>query len=426
MKTKFIILIYLFTFYPIQAQEVLDKIVAIVNNEIILISEIEQSTRYLSLQLKVDSRLEPEKYQELKKATLQSMIDQKILLAKAQLDSIQVDNKRVEEVMEQNVKQMIERAGSEEKLEEYYGQSLKKIKRDYKNEVKKALMVEELKRKKFQNLKVSRREVEEFFESNKDSLPELPATVDINHILINPSAGERALNNAYTRARAILDKLNKGEDFSKLASEYSDDSGTASRGGELGFFQRGDFIKEFEETAFTLNPGEISDIVKTKFGLHIIQLIERRGEKINVRQILITVKPNEQDEQTAIDTLIGIRDQIKKGKSWSEMALKYSNDPEVKENRGHLGEFETESLQIPEFKVIVEKMKVGEISEPFKTRFGYHIVLLNNRKEMRKVSLTGDWDKVQIMALNHKQNQEYQKWLNELRKEIYINIKTQL
>lgn len=221
--------------------------------------------------------------------------------------------------------------------------------------------------------------------------------------------------------------LQDGADFGELAKQYSEDPGTAARGGDLGFVNRGDFVKEFEEVAFGLNEGEYSDIVQTQFGFHIIQLLEKKGEKIHARHILVQLKPTQKDEQLVIDKLNGIRDSLISGEAtFDEMALKYSDDPNVKEDKGHLGKYRTDSFQIKAFETVCDTLSPGEISHPFRTEFGYHIVKLNGREEERKVSLKKDWQQIEELALQFKKEHEFKKWLASLREEIPVEIKINL
>ena len=253
-------------------------------------------------------------------------------------------------------------------------------------------------------------------------MPNKQETVEISHILKLVKPSEEALSAAYSKAEAILKQLKNGADFEKLAEQYSDDKASAKRGGDLGLISRGDFVNEFETAAFQLKDGEISDIVQTQFGFHIIQMIERRGEKIHTRHILIQVLPTEQDELRVINELKEIRNRALAGEDFSELALQYSDDENVQKDHGYLGEFETDKLVIPEFQSVVKKLKPGEISEPFKTDFGYHIVLLNKRNEARKINLDDDWAKIQEVALNFKMEKEYKKWIEELKQKIPIEI----
>jgi peptidyl-prolyl cis-trans isomerase SurA len=286
-----------FGFNYVLAQQVLDKVMAVVENEAILQSELTQYALNIAFQYRIDPRREPEKFQQLQDETLQNLINQKILLAKAEEDSIEVEERQVDSVLEEQINRMIQQVGSAQKLEEQMGMSINKLKRNFRDDVRKNLRVEKLQQTKFNLIKITRREVEEFYNSAKDSLPELKETVDISHILINVEAGQASEQKAREKIAGYLQEVKSGADFAELCRKYSEDPGSAARGGEIGFMERGDFVPEFEEVAFLLEPGQISDIVKTRFGFHIIQCIERKGDKINVRHLLIRLEPTNIDEE---------------------------------------------------------------------------------------------------------------------------------
>lgn len=406
------------------AQQVLDKIVAIVDDDIILQSELLQYSLNLAFQMKIDPRYENEKFEQLQKEVLENMINQKILLAKAEEDTIEANEREVDNVLNNQIDRMIEQLGSEEKLEEYMNASIKKIRRDFRKEVEDNLKVETLKNQKMRQIQISRREVEEFYKTMKDSLPDLKETVDISHILVNIKPGGDAKEKALKRIEEIAQKLKSGEDFSQLAKEYSEDPGSKNRGGELGFFQRGEFVREFEEVAFNLKPGETSDIVLSEHGFHIIQLIERRGEKINVRHILIRLGITEDDIRETGQKLLEIREALNDTSNhFEDFAKKYSDDVTTKDQGGHLGQFAVEELQEQEFKKVIKNLEVGEISQPFKTRFGWHILRLNDRQEARKLTIENDWENIEKWALSLKHQKELENWLKELRNDTFVDIK---
>ncbi len=409
------------------AQQMVDGIAAIVGDDIVLISEINALVTQYAFQNKIDISRQPDLYQKLGDRFLQSLIDQKLLLIKADEDTIEVDDERVEQNLKQQIEYMIKQAGSQEKLEQYYSAPLFKIKSDLRKEIENQMRIQLLREKKFANITISRKEVEKFFETYKDSLPGVKPTVDISHILIQVTPSQASAQAAYRKILEIQQRLKKGEDFAKLAQQYSEDPGSAKNGGDLGFVSRGTLVKEFEEAAFGLKEGEISDIVQTQFGFHIIQLLERKGEKIHVRHILIQLQPTARDEQRVINKLRDIRRKIIAGDStFEEMALKYSDDPNVKVDKGHLGEFEADRFQIEEFGKVIDTLKVGEISQPFKTNFGYHIVRLNKRNEARPFSLKTDWEQIEQWALQKKREEEFRAWLKQLRQEIPVVIKTDI
>ena len=406
------------------AQQVLDKIVAIVEDDIILASELTQFSLNLAFQLGIDPRKNPDKFVQLQKETLQNLINQKILLAKAEEDSIEVDERQVDNVLEEQINAMIQRVGSEAEVEKQLGMPINKIKRKFREDVRNNLKVEMLRNKKYQEIKITRREVEEFYQTMKDSLPELKETVDISHILLTVKPGAAAEKEALEKIKAIQEKVKAGEDFAELCKKYSEDPGSRSRGGELGLIQRGDFVPEFEEVAFLLKPGEFSDIVKTRFGFHIIQCLERKGDKVNVRHLLILLQPNQEDEKATYEKIKEIRKMLDEpGADFAGIARKYSDDETTKDQGGHLGLFEIENLQEKEFKNVIEDLDVGEISQPFKTRFGWHILKLNAREEARKISIDKDWERLESWALNIKRQKEFQKWMEEIKENVFVEVK---
>ena len=405
-------------------QQMIDGIAAIVGDDVILFSEINGLVTQYAFQNKIDIAHQPQLLEQLGEKFLQNLIDQKLLLIKAEEDTIKADESRVKQSLKQQVDYLIGQAGSQEKLEEYYSAPLFKIKKDLRKEISNQMRIGMLREKRFSNVKITRKEVEKFFVEFSDSLPEIKASVDISHILLQITPSGTSVQTALKKINEINDRLKKGEDFSSLARLYSQDPGTAKNGGDLGFVSRGTLVKKFEEVAFALKENEISDVVQTQFGFHIIQLLERQGERIHIRHILIQLKPTKVDEQLVIDKLNKIRQKIIAGDStFEEMAVKYSKDPNVGQDKGRLGEFEEGAFQIKEFESAIKNLDVNEISEPFRTEFGYRIVRLNKRNEARTLTLKKDWEKIEQWALQFKRDEEFKKWLAQLRKNIPVEIK---
>jgi len=424
MKVTTLILSLIIIFTGIlKAQQLVDGVAAIVGQELILNSEVEQFVQNYVLQNKINITTNPELYKSLKKEVIERLVEQKILLTKAEEDTITVTDRDVDRYLEEQVRNLITRAGSETALEAAFQAPMKKIRRDLRVETENRLKIETLRRKKFAEVKVSRREVEEFYTMYQDSLPVLKETVDISHILKQIKSGESSRESALEKIVAIKEKLDAGEDFAELAKKYSEDPATAARGGDLGFINRGDLVTEFESVAFNMEPGEISDIVETQFGFHIIKLTEKRGEKIQTSHILIQLKPTEADEMAVVKELNELRQRALNGENFETLALANSDDENVENDKGHLGTWEVDNLAIPQFKTIVTTMEVGEISEPFKTDYGYHIVRLNSHEKPRTLSLEKDWDKIQNLALNYKIDQEYKSWIAMLKDDIPIEYK---
>lgn len=411
-----------FTVYS-QAQQLADGIAAIVGKEIVLRSEIQQYMQTYIMQNKIQIKPGSPQFQKLKMQTLDRLIEQKLLLAKAEEDTLQVDEQMLDMRLKERMQYMINQTGSEDKLEKAFGSPIKKIKKDTRKVLAEQLLVEQVRAQRLRELKVSRREVENFYKTYKDSLPVVPETIDISHILMQIKPSEDAQQKGLQKAEKILQELKNGANFEELAAKYSDDPASAKRGGDLGTISRGDFVPEFENTAYKLKDGQISDIVQTQFGFHIIQMIERRGEKIHTRHILVRVVPTQEDEQKVIQKLAGIKKEIENGADFGAMALKYSDDKNVAKDKGHLGLFEKDRMAIPQFTAVLSKMKPGDISDPFKTDYGYHIVRLNARNEGHKLTLKDDWAKIKEFALNFKMEKEYKSWIEELKKNVPIDIR---
>lgn len=429
MKVKFslsILILSLIVFVlnlGAQQPQIIDGIAAIVGDEIVLRSEVNQYTINTALQMGIDLQKNPEKIKELRKQVLENLIVQKILLQKAREDSIEVDDSQVDQALDNQVKQWIQQMGSKEAVQKYFGGSIDKIKRQFRKDIKNRMLVDKLQQERFQKIHIYRTEVEQFYKTMKDSLPKRGASVNLSHILLTVKPGEEAKKAAYERISKILEQLKSGADFAELAKKYSEDPGSAPKGGDLGYVKRGDFVKQFEEVAFKLEPGQISGIVETKFGYHIIKMVDRKGDKIRVRHILIRVIPTRQDELNTVKEIKDLYRRAKAGEDFAKLAQKYSDDKTTRDKGGNLGWFELKQLQVKEFRAVAETLKVGEVSEPFKTKFGYHIVKLNDRKKGGAWSLDKDWEQLEQMALARKRNKEFHKWVQGLRKNVYIDVK---
>jgi len=405
------------------AQQVLDKIVAVVDNEIILKSELDFRANYEAAQRNMSA---PDS--NMLRNVLMQMIEEKLLYAQAELDSIVVSDDQVKSQLDYQINYFIQQYGSQEKLEQVYGMPVEKIKRVLRDDTRKNLMAQMLQQKKFGDVQVSRKEVEDFFEMYKDSLGVVPEKYEIAHIFQNPKTGERARKKALDLAKTLLDSLKKGADFAELAKKYSDDPGSAAQGGDLGFVKRGVFYPEFEAVAFSLAPNQLSGIVESPVGFHIIQMLERRGESIHTRHILIKMKSDNESDLRAIEFLNEIRDSIISGKNTFEYyAKKYSDDKESAKFGGVLGTFEANQLD----KSIVDqiyKMKEGDISFPKRMEldrntYGYHIVKLIKRIPQHKANLELDYNEIKRLAEYYKKQKLYKNWMNEIKEKIYWEIR---
>ena len=259
-----------------------------VGDRVVLMSDVNQSLAMAVFQQKLDPRKDGLKIQSLKNDIINTIVNRKVVLIMAELDSVEVDDKEVDRTLQQQVDNIIQQAGGEEAAEAALGQPLRVFKREYWYDVKDMLITQKYQRTLMSKVGVNRGDVESFFNSYKDSIPIFPTTAKIRHLLIDVEPGGEQIKKTTDLLKEIRMKiLNKENTFAEMALKYSQDPSAKQAGGSLGFLKRGTLVTEFESVAFNLKPGEISEPVKTDFGYHIIETEEIRGDKINVRHILI-------------------------------------------------------------------------------------------------------------------------------------------
>ncbi len=400
------------------AQKSLDRIIAVVDKEVITESDLNFTVQQLAVQNRVDPTSK-----ELRDRVLDGMINDKLVLAQAIEDSIIVSDEEVTERLEQQISKMMYQIGGQQKMEEMYGMTVNRMKRDFqfRELVRKQMLVQKIQQQRQAQLTVSRREVDDFFNTYKDSIPKIPREFELSHIYIEPKPDSSVLQLLMIKAQRIVDSIKSGGDFADFAKRYSSD-GSAAQGGDLGFARRGSFVKEFEEVAFTLNVGEISKPVKTQFGYHIIQLVERHGDAVRTRHILFPVQVSQTNDDSTIVQLKHIREQALSGINFGILARKYSEDNDTKDIGGDLGKVAVDQLD-PAYEDFVKSAKKGDISEPRKltvqNKYGYHIIFVRSITEEHTINLTDDYKRLEQLALQFKLSQKYEQWVENLRKTIY-------
>ncbi|MBK7980068.1 MAG: peptidylprolyl isomerase [Ignavibacteriae bacterium] len=420
---KIIFLFVIILACNLNAQEVVDKIIAIVGDEIILNSELEFQAQMYASQRKLDPN-DP----EIRKVLLNKMIEDKLMYAQSIIDSIEVSDDDVNRQLEQVIAYYTHQYGSQEKLEQAYGMSVEKIKREMRDDTRKNLMAEMLKNQKFAKIDVTRREVQEFFDTYQDSLGVIAEKYEIAHIFINPKSTEKLKKKARDFAQSLRDSISKGADFAELAKKNSDDPGSAKAGGDLGFVKRGVFYPEFESAAFGLKEGELSNVIESPVGFHIIELIEKRGESIRARHILIKPKSDDAADIKAIEQLTEIRDSILSNKNtFDYYAAKYSNDKETAKFGGLLGTFEAGQLEKPLLDQIY-KLHDGEISFPKRleisgNEYGFHIIKLIKRISEHKPNLETDYNEIKKITEFRKREKLNKEWIEEIKEKVYLEIR---
>jgi peptidyl-prolyl cis-trans isomerase SurA len=406
----------------ISQQTVLDRVVAVVGRECILLSDLSDQTSFYALNNRIDPATPG-----LREQVLQAMIDDKLILARAQEDTtINIREEDVTSQLDALIAQRIQQVGSEKKLEELYGMPISKMKREFREETRKRLMEQALQQGKFSDVTVSRREVEEFYTMYRDSLPVVPEELELYHIFKLPKISDAARAATMSKAQRMLDSIKAGADFGDIARRYSEDKGTAPFGGDLGFARRGQFLKEFEEAVFSLKENQLANIVETPLGLHIMQLVERRGESVHARHILFRIERTPADEDSTKVILRALKDSALHGENFSELAKRHSEDKESGPLGGLLGRFSITQFDKSLLET-VKNLKEGDISDPVEVTYGiskgYHVVYLKKRIPEHAINLADDWKRLETLATNFKRNREYQEWLKQLRTEIYWDIR---
>jgi len=423
MKQVCMFLLYLTFLLPavLSAQTLVDRIVAVVDKEIITESELNERVIFLAAQ----NRLDPNQI-SLRKQVLDGLVSEKLILAQALIDSIEVTDDEVTRALEQQIANFVRQVGSEQRVEQMYGKSISRIKRDYRTDIKNQLLVQKDRQQREASLSVTHREVEDFFASFKDSLPQVPEEFEVSHIYIVPKPDTSVEAKTRSVMQSLLDSIRAGGDFADFAKRYSTDPGSAASGGDLGWEKRGVFVREFEETVFGMKEGEISNLVKTQFGFHIIQLLGRRGESVHARHILMKIEKGSASDSAAVDSLRKIRERAIKGESFAELASKYSEDEDTKTIGGDLGTLTTDQLQ-PDFAGQIKDMKAGEISEPLRTvvgsSYGFHSIWMRKRTAPHAINLLDDFKRIEQLALYMKRNKQNAEWIDELKKTIYVDLR---
>lgn len=405
-----------------------DGVVGVVGGNVILKSDVENQY----LQIRSQGSMAGSSAR-LKCQILESLLFQKLLFHQAQVDSIAVTDAQVDSEIERRMRYFISQAGSPEELEKYYNKSLVEIKEELREILKEQLMTKQVQDKITEKVTVTPAEVKSFYRKiPKDSLPDIPSEVEVGMIVKIPPLGAPEREAAREKLKGLRDRVLKGDDFATLAVLYSEDPGSAKQGGELGLFQRGEMRSEFEAAAFKLKPGELSDIVETEDGFHLIQMIERRGDFINVRHILIQPKVSVGDLNKAKIHLDSISGLVASGKiPFDQAVIKFSDDPS-KNNGGLLinpatgnSKFKTEELD-PKVFFVIDKLKEGEISAAVKWeergKTYFRTYYLKTRTMPHKADLQTDYAFIQQLALDKKNYEALQNWLTEKIKSTFIYI----
>jgi peptidyl-prolyl cis-trans isomerase SurA len=412
-------------------QTVVESVVAVVGNEVIYLSDIESQV----LQRKQER--DPTPIETMRCQVFEDQLIQKLFLDQARIDSIKVTPETVETDLTARLTDFIRRAGSEQALESYFKKSMTEIRQDLREMLTNNQIIEEMRAKIVQTMVITPEEVKDYYKTiPKDSLPLVPRKVELSVIQVSPPSMEENKAEVRQKLLDLRSRIIKGESFSTLAILYSEDPGSAPYGGELGLKMRGELVKPYADAAFSLKKGVVSKIVESEFGFHIIQLIERKGEMVNTRHILMKPKLTADQTEWSIMRLDSIADLIRNDSlTFTQAAYRFSSDMTTKINGGKMV-YENPSDrvtwftldQLPkEMNMVVRNLKIGEISEPFRTTDSkgnnvYCIVRLDSEIPPHRANVQDDYQFVSDAALNKKKVDGYQQWINTKIKRTYIKI----
>ena len=403
-----------------QQSIMLDEIAAVVDDEIVLLSDVVLSANALAAQENVDPYKSPSKYKNLLLKSVESMIEQLVIIKMAEIDSVVVLEKDVERALERQIQNIISQTGSEEAAEQVLGRKISDFKRSYKNDMKGKLIAEKYTGELTRNIEITRLEVEDFFKTYKDSIPSFPKRHKVRHILIQITPSEESMKKTELKAFNILEEINKGLSFEEAAKKYSEDFASKDNGGYLGFVPRGTFVKEFEKVAFTLSINTISKPIKTQFGFHIIEVLERSGEKVGVRHILLQTEVVDEDKTKTYKIVSDLSKKISTKNNFVSIAKEYSKDETTKDNGGLLGWINTDTYQVEELSSVIKNIPENTCSTPILTDFGYHLLWIDEIEEGGLPTIEKNWIKLEQLALNKKKSDWYSNWIEKIKTKVYI------
>ena len=431
------ILICLFTLLSgvipvlVQAQDnIVDEIVWVVGDEAILRSDVEeQRIRY-----QYDgTQIEGDPYCFIP----EQLALQKLYLDQAKIDSVFADEKNVSSQVDMRVNYLISQIGSKEKLEEYFGKTMNELREELREMVRNQQIIQQMQRKIVGDLKATPAEVRRFYNKiPQDSLPVIPAQVEVQIITVEPKANQQAIDDVKARLRDFQNRIETGDsEFSTLAILYSEDTESAKRGGEIGYMGKGQLVPEYANVAFSLqDPKRVSKIVESEFGYHIIQLIDKRGDRANTRHILMKPRVSLEAKDLAKKRLDSIADLVRSNRlKFEEAVILYSDDKYTKNSSGLMAnpktgtsKFELQDLP-PEVAKAAYNLKTNEISDPFVMinsmgKEVFAIIRLKSSTKAHKANMTDDYLELKNAYLEKKSYEKLNEWIKSKQKGIYIRI----
>jgi peptidyl-prolyl cis-trans isomerase SurA len=413
-----------------KGQELLDGIVVKVDNQIVLRSDVELI--YAQEVARAAGKPLPP---DLKCKILQSLVLNKLMLAKAETDSVVVEDKTVNNEVDRRMAYFVQQIGSEKRLEEQYNKPIKALKDDLRPQIKDQLTQQKMQETITGKVAVTPREVAQYFSRvPKDSLPYFSTEVEVGQIVIPAQVNDKAKQAVLAKLNDIRAQVLAGADFATLAKQFSEDPGSAKEGGYLGFFKRGELVPEYEAASMKLEPGQLSPVVQSQFGFHLIQFIERKGNTYSTRHILMKPETGAADASASAKQLTRLRRQIMTDSiSFAKAAKENSSDKQSSTNGGLLANRQDGGSRLPLDKLdpaiffVIDTMKVGHITPPmpYRTDDGkdaMRILYLKSNTPPHQANLEQDYQKIAAAALNEKRNKALDEWFEKNRGSVYLEV----
>ena len=417
----FIYIIILMSFLEAQQEILLDRIASVVENKIVLMSDVVLAANAVAAQQKINPNTNPTAYKKILETSRESMVEQLLIIEMAEQDSVEILDKDIDKALNQQVDNIIAQSGSKELAEAALGKKISDFKRSYRDDMKGKLLAEKYTSSLTSSINVSRGDVIDFFNTYKDSIPSFPTLYKTHHILLEIKPSEESIKNSFNKANNIRNEILNGKiSFDDAAKTYSADPGSKDQGGNLGFVPRGTFVQEFDKVVFTVEKNILTNPVKTQYGHHLIEVLERTGEKVLARHILIRTETTDLDKKKTYDTINNIKNNILNFDDFYKAAADFSDDETSNTSGGFLGMIDLEYYQVPELKKEISTIEMKTISNPIETDFGYHLIWVDEIQEGGPPSLETNWLELEKMALNKKKSDWYQDWIKKIKSQFYI------
>ena len=416
----FIYIFLLVSSLSAQQEILLDRVASVVEDKIVLLSDVVLAANAVAAQQQINPNTDPSAYQKLLESSRESMVEQLLIIEMAEQDSVEVLDKDIDKALNQQIENIISQTGSKEQAEVALGKKISDFKRSYRDDMRGKLLAEKYTSSLTASISVSRGDVLDFFNTYKDSIPSFPTLYKTHHILLEIRPSEESSNKSLLKALSIRDEILGGLSFSEAAKKYSADPGSKDQGGNLGYVPRGTFVKEFDKVVFTIEKNVLTEPIKTQYGYHLIEVLERTGEKVLSRHILVRTETTDLDKRKTYDTINDIKNNINSFEDFSEAALNFSDDKTSNTNKGFLGMIDLDYYQVPELKQEIKDIEIKTVSNPISTEFGYHLIWVDEVKEGGPPNLNSNWLDLEKMALNKKKSDWYNNWISEIKSNFYI------